>query len=226
MGLSRPSGWLRLIALLQLACALHNSFSLPQGKQASVTLLNDYIVLGSLGKGAYGSVKLCYSMLDDSLYALKVGTGVGSSVEAQGRLCCDETKVVCDAACIAYLATSPASSHLGRESFSCKHQYYVSAAPVLHCNAGAAAGAAQAADAGSAAAAGRRAGRYAGHVQVRAGKLDNLIVQALNDLSWDAARSGWEASGGRGHSCDAPARQNTTRLLLALVALPAGGRWM
>ena len=48
---------------------------LPQSKQASVTLLNDYIVLGSLGKGAYGSVKLCYSMLDDSLYALKVGTG-------------------------------------------------------------------------------------------------------------------------------------------------------
>lgn len=38
-----------------------------------MTLLNDYIVLGSLGKGAYGSVKLCYSMLDDSLYALKVG---------------------------------------------------------------------------------------------------------------------------------------------------------
>lgn len=37
-----------------------------------MTLLNDYIVLGSLGKGAYGSVKLCYSMLDDALYALKV----------------------------------------------------------------------------------------------------------------------------------------------------------
>jgi hypothetical protein len=37
-----------------------------------VTLLNDYIVLGALGKGAYGSVKLCYSMQDDNLYALKV----------------------------------------------------------------------------------------------------------------------------------------------------------
>lgn len=48
---------------------------LLQSKQASVTLLNDYIVLGSLGKGAYGSVKLCYSMLDDSLYALKVRLG-------------------------------------------------------------------------------------------------------------------------------------------------------
>ena len=42
-----------------------------QSKRSSVTLLNDYIVLGSLGKGAYGSVKLCYSMQDDSLYALK-----------------------------------------------------------------------------------------------------------------------------------------------------------
>ena len=38
-----------------------------------MTLLNDYVVLGSLGKGAYGSVKLCYSMQDDNLYALKVG---------------------------------------------------------------------------------------------------------------------------------------------------------
>jgi serine/threonine protein kinase len=44
----------------------------PQSKDTSVTLLNDYIVLGSLGKGAYGSVKLCYSMHDDGLYALKV----------------------------------------------------------------------------------------------------------------------------------------------------------
>ena len=45
---------------------------LPQSKQTSVTLLNDYIVLGGLGKGTYGSVKLCYSMQDDNLYALKV----------------------------------------------------------------------------------------------------------------------------------------------------------
>lgn len=44
----------------------------PQSKRTSVTLLNDYIVLGALGKGAYGSVKLCYSMQDDNLYALKV----------------------------------------------------------------------------------------------------------------------------------------------------------
>ena len=54
-----------------------------QSKQASVTLLNDYIVLGSLGKGAYGSVKLCYSMLDDSLYALKV-----CGLQALGRALC------------------------------------------------------------------------------------------------------------------------------------------
>lgn len=54
-----------------------------QSKQASVTLLNDYIVLGGLGKGAYGSVKLCYSMLDDSLYALKV-----CGLQASGRALC------------------------------------------------------------------------------------------------------------------------------------------
>lgn len=40
-----------------------------------MTLLNDYIVLGGLGKGTYGSVKLCYNMLDDALYALKVRSG-------------------------------------------------------------------------------------------------------------------------------------------------------
>lgn len=44
-----------------------------KGRGSSVTLLNDYVVLDSLGKGAYGSVKLCYSMQDDNLYALKVG---------------------------------------------------------------------------------------------------------------------------------------------------------
>ncbi|KAL4443668.1 hypothetical protein ABPG75_011405 [Micractinium tetrahymenae] len=43
-----------------------------ESKRTSVTLLNDYVVLGSLGKGAYGSVKLCFSMSDNSLYALKV----------------------------------------------------------------------------------------------------------------------------------------------------------
>lgn len=51
----------------------HHTLPLVQGKATSVTLLNDYIVLGSLGKGTYGSVKLCYNMLDDALYALKVG---------------------------------------------------------------------------------------------------------------------------------------------------------
>ena len=67
-----------LTALLTGACLPTCPPSLPalsaqgKGKGNSVTLLNDYVVLGSLGKGAYGSVKLCYSMQDDNLYALKV----------------------------------------------------------------------------------------------------------------------------------------------------------
>lgn len=55
---------------------LPSMLRMPQGKSSCVTLLNDYIVLGALGKGAYGSVKLCYNMNDDALYALKVSLGV------------------------------------------------------------------------------------------------------------------------------------------------------
>ena len=46
--------------------------ALLQSKHDSVTMLNDYVVLGSLGRGSYGRVKLCYHMGDECLYALKV----------------------------------------------------------------------------------------------------------------------------------------------------------
>lgn len=90
---------------------------LLQSKQASVTLLNDYIVLGSLGKGAYGSVKLCYSMLDDSLYALKVRLGAclsESNVCLKARVgvleiaccCCRAVLRACLEACVGVLEIS------------------------------------------------------------------------------------------------------------------------
>ena len=56
-----------------------------------MTLLNDYIVLGALGKGTYGSVKLCYSMQDDNLYALKGPPGTA--------WCCQLVTAQLDAPC-------------------------------------------------------------------------------------------------------------------------------
>lgn len=48
---SRTLSHLQPAAIMQRLCAFPRAL---QSKRTSVTLLNDYVVLGSLGKGAYG----------------------------------------------------------------------------------------------------------------------------------------------------------------------------
>ena len=42
------------------------------GVLEGTTFLNNYIVVDNLGRGSFGKVKLCLSVEDDSLYAVKV----------------------------------------------------------------------------------------------------------------------------------------------------------
>lgn len=46
----------------------------PQG----CTFVNQYVVIKTLGQGAYGKVKLCLNARDHNLYALKLISKVGS----------------------------------------------------------------------------------------------------------------------------------------------------
>lgn len=68
------------LALL-LACAW--SLSRPVDKSAigclqGCTFVNQYVVVKTLGQGAYGKVKLCLSSEDHNLYALKLVSKVGA----------------------------------------------------------------------------------------------------------------------------------------------------
>lgn len=45
---------------------------LQVGVLEGTTFLNNYIVVDTLGRGAFGKVKLCLNVADDSLYAVKV----------------------------------------------------------------------------------------------------------------------------------------------------------
>ena len=68
------------LALL-LACAW--SLSRPVDKSAiaclqGCTFVNQYVVVKTLGQGAYGKVKLCLNSEDHNLYALKLVSKVGA----------------------------------------------------------------------------------------------------------------------------------------------------
>lgn len=50
------------------------TFGLSQG----CTFVNQYVVVKTLGQGAYGKVKLCLNSEDHNLYALKLVSKVGT----------------------------------------------------------------------------------------------------------------------------------------------------
>jgi serine/threonine protein kinase len=59
-----------------LPASHHNSVkrtrTLRVGLLEGTTFLNSYVVVGRLGQGTYGRVKLCLNVADDCLYAVKV----------------------------------------------------------------------------------------------------------------------------------------------------------
>lgn len=78
----------RLHHCLAATCTwLQETTKLDFGRDASgATVINQYVVVKTLGRGAFGKVKLCLNTLNGQLYAVKVGrAALGRGCHAGGR---------------------------------------------------------------------------------------------------------------------------------------------